>query len=113
MHVLLTFCLIGAILAGSPVVSSADPIQKIKGVITEVGEGFLWLTPEDQSAPLKFILRWTARFVPPKLPLKGDHVSILYKVKEEGLVIYGLVYSKIASESGKTSIDSEIGESNE
>jgi hypothetical protein len=79
--------------------SAAAPIQKIQGVIVELEEGFLLLKPDDHSAPRKFILRWKARFNPPKLPLKGDHVQILYKDKEEGAVIYGLNYLKTAPES--------------
>ncbi len=68
------------------------PIQKVQGIITEVGEGFLWVQPDDQSPRLRFILRWKARFVPPKLPLKGDRVEIWYKDKEQGKVIYGINY---------------------
>jgi hypothetical protein len=83
---LLVFTLVG--------LSRAAPIQEIQGVIVELEEGFLWLRPDDNSAPRKFILRWKARFNPPKLPLKGDHVQILYKDKEEGAVIYGLNYLK-------------------
>lgn len=75
---------------------AAAPIQEIKGVIVEVEEGYLWLRPDGQSASRKFILQWKARFNPPKLPLKGDHVQILYKDKEEGSVIYGLNYLKSA-----------------
>jgi hypothetical protein len=70
----------------------ADPVQKIQGTITEVGEGFLWLKPDGESSTRKFHLRWKARFVPPKLPLKGDRVLLLYKDKEEGAVIYGVNY---------------------
>ena len=72
--------------------SAADPIHRIKGTVKEVGEGFLLLTPDDHSAVRKFVLRWKARFVPPKLPLSGDHVLIFYKYKPEGLVIYGVNY---------------------
>jgi len=84
MMVLLLFAEVG--------LSAADPIHRIKGTVKEVGEGFLLLVPDDQSATLKFILRWKARFVPPKLPLSGDHVEIFYKDKPEGLVIYGVNY---------------------
>ncbi len=72
--------------------SYAAPIQKIQGVITEVGEGYLVLAPDDHSARRRFILRWKARFVPPKLPIKGDRVLILYKDKDQGSVIYGVNY---------------------
>lgn len=71
-------------------VSAADPIKRIQGTVTEVGEGFLLLIPDEQSTARKFILRWKARFVPPKLPLKGDYVLILFKDKPEGQVIYEL-----------------------
>lgn len=70
----------------------AAPIQRIEGIITEVGEGFLWLKPDGDSVPQKFILRWKARFVPLKLPLKGDRVLILYKDKDGRAVIYGVNY---------------------
>ncbi|MBI4964347.1 MAG: hypothetical protein HY913_13805 [Desulfomonile tiedjei] len=76
--------------------SSAAPIQRIQGTILEVGEGFLILSPDDKSPSRKFLLRWKAHFVPPKVPLKGDHVLILYKDKEEGAVIYEVNYLKVA-----------------
>jgi len=79
----------------------AAPIQRIQGTILEVGEGFLIVTPDDRSAAKKFLLRWKAHFVPPKLPLKGDRVLILYKDKEEGAVIYELNYLKAKPESGQ------------
>ncbi len=79
--------------------SAADPIQKIKGVITDVGEGYLWLKPAGTTGPLKFILQWKAEFVPPKLPLKGDRVLILYKDKDAGAVIYGVRYLVPGSDS--------------
>jgi hypothetical protein len=72
--------------------SAAAPIQKVRGVVTGVGEGFLWLRPEGAAGARKFILRWQAEFVPPKLPLKGDRVLILYKDKQAGAVIYGVRY---------------------
>lgn len=81
--------------------ASAAPIQVIQGVIVELEEGFLWLKPDDQSRARKFLLRWKARFTPPKLPLKGDHVKLLYKDKEEGAVIYGMNYLKSAPASPK------------
>jgi F0F1-type ATP synthase alpha subunit len=77
----------------------AAPIQRFQGTILEVGEGFLIVTPDDKSSSKKFLLRWKAHFVPPKLPLKGDHVLILYKDKEEGAVIYQLNYLNAAPES--------------
>jgi len=77
---------------------AAAPIKQIQGVIAEVGEGFLVLKPDGDPQSHKFLLRWKARFVPPKLPLKGDHVLILYKEKEEGLVVYGLNYLKASPE---------------
>ncbi len=70
----------------------ADPVKPIQGNITEVEEGFLWLKPDGESSTRKFVLRWKARFVPPKLPLKGDRVLLLYKDKDEGAVIYGVNY---------------------
>ena len=81
---------------------NAAPIQRIQGVIAEVGEGYLWLRPENRSNPRKFVLRWKARFTPPKLPLKGDRVLILYKDKEQGAVIYGVNYLGIDSVTGRT-----------
>jgi hypothetical protein len=76
----------------------AAPIQQIQGVIVELEEGYLWLKPDGEAAPRKFLLRWKARFNPPKLPLKGDRVLILYKDKEEGSVIYGVDYLTTAPE---------------
>ncbi|MFH0821834.1 MAG: hypothetical protein V2B18_03725 [Pseudomonadota bacterium] len=80
------------VVAGLFDASSAAPIQKIEGIITEVGEGYLWLKPEGEEQGRRFILQWKARFDPPKLPLKGDYVEVLYKLKEEGAVIYGVRY---------------------
>jgi hypothetical protein len=92
-----TFILIVVILC--PTYSAfATPIKQIRGVIVELEEGFLWLKPDDESAPRKFLLRWKAKFNPPKLPLKGDRVLILYKDKEEGSIIYGVDYLKTATE---------------
>jgi len=79
----------------------AAPIQRFQGTILEVGEGFLIVAPGDKSPPKKFLLRWKAQFVPPKLPLKGDHVLVLYKDKEEGAVIYGLHYLNTTPEAGR------------
>jgi len=78
----------------SIVVLWAAPIQEIRGTITEVGEGFLLLKPAGEAGTRKFILRWQARFVPPKLPMPGDRALILYKDKPEGSVIYGVEYLK-------------------
>jgi hypothetical protein len=78
--------------------TTAAPIETIRGVIVEVGEGYLWLKPDDGSERRKFILRWKARFDPPKLPLKGDRALILFKSKEEGAVIYGVKYLGISAE---------------
>ncbi len=83
----------------------AAPIQQIRGAIVELEEGFLWLKPDDEPAPRKFLLRWKARFNPPKLPLKGDRVRILYKDKEEGSVIYGVDYLSTAPEPGQPAND--------
>ncbi|HMK34167.1 MAG TPA: hypothetical protein VK463_03800 [Desulfomonilaceae bacterium] len=79
--------------------SAAAPIQKVQGTIVELEEGFLWLKPDNQTTPRKFVLTWKARFNPPKLPLKGDHVQVLYKDKEEGAVVYGLNYLRSASDA--------------
>jgi hypothetical protein len=83
----------------------ATPIQQIRGVIVELEEGFLWLKPDDGSAPRKFLLRWKAKFDPPKLPLKGDRVLILYKDKEEGSIIYGVDYLSTTPEPGQAPKD--------
>jgi hypothetical protein len=76
----------------------AAPIQRVQGIIHEVGEGFILLNPDDGSKPLKLLLRWKAHFVPPKLPLPGDQVLVLYKARDEGLVVYEVNYLKIAPE---------------
>jgi hypothetical protein len=86
-----TFLVISLLFAEAGL-SAADPIKRIQGTVKEVGEGFLLLVPNDHSAVRKFVLRWKARFVPPKLPLSGDHVLIFYKDKPEGSVIYGVNY---------------------
>lgn len=72
----------------------ADPINRISGLIVEVGEGFLWVVPDGQNDPQKFILKWKVRFSPPRLPIKGDQVVLLYKNKDEGRLIYGVDYLK-------------------
>jgi hypothetical protein len=81
-----------AVVVGLVGVAYASPILRVQGVISEVGEGFILLVPDGAASPRKFILRWKARFVPPKLPLEGDRVLILYKDKDEGAVIYGVEY---------------------
>jgi hypothetical protein len=86
-------------------VALTAPIQQIQGVIVELEEGYLWLKPDGEAAPRKFLLRWKARFNPPKLPLKGDRVMILYKDKEEGSVIYGVDYLSTAPEPLETPTD--------
>lgn len=82
--------------------SHAAPIQRIQGVISEVEEGYLMLQPDGQSGLRRFILRWKARFTPPKLPIKGDRVMILYKDKEQGPVIYGVDYLAPPGVRGRT-----------
>ncbi len=73
-------------------VAAASPIQKVAGIITEVGEGFVLVKPDDESPVRRFLLRWRARFDPPKVPLKGDRVLVFYKDKPEGAVIYRVQY---------------------
>jgi hypothetical protein len=94
-----TRLLVAAALVSVACFAAADPIKQVQGVIAEVGEGFLFLKPDGDTQSRKFLLRWKARFVPPKLPLKGDRVLILYKEKEEGLVVYGLNYFDVSPES--------------
>lgn len=95
MRFLTIAALLAALAFSDVVLSHADPIQRMQGVVEEVEEGYLWVRPDDRTAVHKFVLRWKARFVPPKLPLKGDRVLILYKDKEEGAVIYGLEYLNV------------------
>jgi hypothetical protein len=92
LPILIIFLLIASI-------SAADPIQRIEGVIVDMNHDLLWLKPDNQQETLKFWLRWNVRFNPLRLPLKGDRVQILYKNKEEGLVIYGLNYIQNSSDS--------------
>lgn len=72
-------------------------------MIEEVEEGHVWVMPDHGKARRKFILRWKARFTPPKLPLKGDRVLILYKDKDEGAVIYGLKYLNVPPQAVRSS----------
>ncbi|MCA1960210.1 MAG: hypothetical protein LDL33_05400 [Desulfomonile sp.] len=92
------FFLAVGIMPGVASVSNAAPIQRVLGVITEVGEGYILLRPDGQASRMKLILRWKARFVPPKVPFAGDRVLILYKNKDEGAVIYEVNYLPSAAE---------------
>jgi hypothetical protein len=87
--------------------SAAAPIQQMQGVIVDLEHDHLWLKPDRQSEAVKFILKWNVRFNPPRLPLKGDRVQILYKNKEEGSVIYGLNYIKDFSNSSEQRWESD------
>ncbi|MBM4328465.1 MAG: hypothetical protein FJ118_15040 [Deltaproteobacteria bacterium] len=75
-------------------VAGAASIQQVEGTVSEVEEGYLLVKPDGQARTLRLILRWKARFVPPKLPIKGDRVLVLYKDKPEGAVIYEIRYQK-------------------
>ena len=75
-------------------VAGAASIQQVEGTVTEVEEGYLLVKPDGQEKTIRLVLRWKARFVPPKLPLKGDRVLVLYKDKPEGAVIYEVRYQK-------------------
>ncbi len=88
--------------------SAAAPIQQIQGVIVDLEHDHLWLKPDRQSETVKFLLKWNVRFNPPRLPLKGDRVQILYKNKEEGSVIYGLNYIKDSSNSSERRSESNL-----
>jgi hypothetical protein len=81
------------------------PIRRVQGTIHEVGEGFIILSPDNGSKPLKLLLRWKAQFIPPKLPLPGDHVLVLYKKREEGLVVYGVNYLKLVPKGSEAEPD--------
>ncbi|MEW6113220.1 MAG: hypothetical protein AB1473_22580 [Thermodesulfobacteriota bacterium] len=74
--------------------AGATSIQRVEGIVSEVEEGYLLVKPDGQEKTIRLILRWKARFVPPKLPLKGDRVLVLYKDKPEGAVIYEVRYQK-------------------
>jgi hypothetical protein len=100
-----TILIVATVLVCLAYAAFAAPIQQVRGVIVELEEGFLWLKPDDESTPRKFLLRWKARFNPPKLPLKGDRVLILYKDREEGSVIYGVDYLSTAPEPAETPKD--------
>jgi len=75
-------------------VAGATSIQRVEGTVSEVEEGYLLVKPDGQEKTIRLVLRWKARFVPPKLPLKGDRVLVLYKDKPEGAVIYEIRYQK-------------------
>ncbi len=92
MRRIVAICLVTLLVVGAAGLSAADPIQRIQGIVKEVGEGFLLLLPDDQSGTRRFLLRWKARFIPPKLPLDGDRVLIFYKDKPDGSIIYGINY---------------------
>jgi len=109
MRPLLTFCFLIALICSSLSISYSEPVRRITGVITEVGDGFIRLIAKNELEPQKYLLPWKTRFIPPKLPLKGDHVTILYKMKEEGLVIYALEYSRTSPESKDSALDSGAG----
>lgn len=79
----------------------ADPIRKITGAIVEIEEGYVWVVPDGQTDPLKFVLKWKVRFRPPRLPIKGDRAVLLYKNKDEGRVIYGVNYLRMSTEPAK------------
>lgn len=100
MRRVVAICLVTLLVVGAVGLSAAEPIKRIQGIVKEVGEGFLLLVPDDQSGTLRFLLRWKARFIPPKLPLDGDRVLIFYKDKPEGSIIYGINYLD-APESGE------------
>jgi hypothetical protein len=87
-------------------VSIGAPIQRTQGVIVDLQSDHLWLKPDGQIEPHKFILKWKVRFNPPRLPLKGDRVQILYKEKDEGSVIYGLNYLQNPSDSSERNSES-------
>lgn len=102
LHICIALVALFVMAPGSSLETHADPIQRIKGLITDVGEGYLWLKPEDGSAARRLVLRWKARFIPRKLPLEGDRVLIMYKDKEEGAVIYGVEYLSPDQGAGST-----------
>ncbi len=91
------------------VISNGAPIQILDGVIVDVKDENVWIIAEGAAQqPRKFVLRWNARFDPPRLPLKGDRVRVLYKDKDEGAVIYGLNYLQTPWEVSETQSDSGI-----
>jgi hypothetical protein len=93
-----TCAIAGILVAVTVSLTAAAPIQRIEGVISKVGEGYLLLKPVSGSVERRFILRWKARFTPPKLPLEGDRVLLLYKDKENGSIIYGVDYLGTAAD---------------
>lgn len=76
----------------------ADPIKRIEGTIVDFDDRYLWIVPDGQNDPVRFIMRWKVRFQPPRLPIKGDHVVLLYKNKDEGRIIYGVDYLKMSTD---------------
>ena len=106
---LLRACAIaGAVVAVVVSIAIAAPIHRIEGVISKVGEGYL-LLKLDSGSEHKFILRWKAKFMPPKLPLEGDRVLLLYKDKDEGSIIYGVNYLGLASDFPDDRSDGDNG----
>lgn len=106
---LITVAVLVILICSSPTISYPEPVRRVNGVVTEVGDGFIWFIAENQSEPKKYLLPWKTRFIPPKLPLKGDHATILYKVRKEGLVVYGLEYSTSTSEPKDSVLDFRTG----
>ncbi|AFM25116.1 hypothetical protein Desti_2434 [Desulfomonile tiedjei DSM 6799] len=91
------------------IIANGAPIQIVDGVIVDVKDENVWIVAKgDAQQPRKFLLRWNARFDPPRLPLKGDRVRVLYKDKDEGAVIYGLNYLQTPWEVSGTQSDSGI-----
>lgn len=80
-------------------IAHAAPIKRISGLIVEIEEDYLWVIPEGKNVPIRFVLKWKTHFSPARLPLKGDHVMVLYKNKDEGRVIYGLNFLKTTAEA--------------
>jgi len=70
----------------------------------EIGDGFIRLQPDDASPAIKLEFRWKVRFSPPKFPVVGDRAMVLYKTKENSLIIYGINYLK---QEGKGAASSE------
>jgi hypothetical protein len=102
VHAIAFIVLIAAIAGGTS-------IQRVEGTVSEVEEGYLLVKPDGQEKTIRLVLRWKARFVPPKLPLKGDRVLVLYKDKPEGAVIYEVQYQKNGAGGTPSALDSSTG----